>query len=497
MRLFLLIAVAAALPGRARAAVLRESSGLVQFRLAGSDLWRPAGREARSLAAGDALRTGFNARAAIDLGGGAALELGGNTQISLDAAVRDGTTVNLLFGSARASARALGGRALEVRTPTATGRTRSEAAAWRAAVGGGGTSVFEVESGLVAVEDSRGASLRLRDGERVEADLAGLHEPEAVPTPARARREDFAGRMRRELALDREADAPQRLVAGEARRTEHELGRALTDAAGLRVRAEEFVVRTGPSSFAIVALNGRRGAGLSYFSWSGVFDRPLPVNLSGVFAILPGSVGAPAPWTLTSYAASRSNGADSLVVRGVGGHQVDLNHNADPNDDVSALFDAATGAFTGVAGQAVYKVLFDASGVYSDGVLKRGWTGTNIQSQADAVAALANDPLSGAALAAPLSVFTANAAFPDPSAARRIDSESYGDGTSITTDNRSVAPGGGVVSGAAFGGATSAPAFQSALLRAAFEATTSASEFRRPVDVMVSPRILIETGGLP
>jgi len=497
MRRFLLIAVAAALAGPASAAVLRQASGLVQVRLAGSDRWRPAGREARALSAGDALRTGFNARAALELDGGAALELGANTQMSLDAGVRGGTIVNLLFGSARVSARALGGRPLEVRTPTATGRTRSEAAAWRALVGGGGNSVFEIESGLVAVEDSRGASLRLRDGERVEADLAGLHEPETVPTPARARREDFAGRMRRELALDRETDAPQRLVAGEVRRTEYELGRALTDAAGLRVRAEEFVVRTGPASFSIVALNGRRGTGLSYFSWSGTFDRALPVNLSGVFAILPGSVDAPAPWTLTSYAAARSNGSDALVVRGVGGHQVDLNHNADPTDDVSVLFDPATGVFAGVAGRAVYKTLFDGSGVYADGVLKRGWTGTNIQSQADAVAALANDPLSGAALTAPLPVFTSNSTFPDAAAARRIDYESYGDGTSIATDNRAVAPGGGVVSGAAFGGATSAPAFQSALLRSAFETTTSASEFRRAVDVMVSPRMLIETGGLP
>lgn len=483
--------------GPARAAVLKEASGLVQVRAAGEDRWKPAGRLPRTLGGGDSVRTGFNARAAIALDGGAVLELGGNTQTSLEPAARGGAAVNLLFGSARVSARGLGGKTLEVRAPTAVARARSDAAAWRTTVGGGGTAVFEAESGLVAVEDARGASLRLREGERVEIDLAGLHEPEAVPEPARARRDDFAARMRRELELDREAGDTQRLVAGEMRREEFEAGRALTDASGLRVRAEEFVVRTGPASFSFVALNDRRGQGLSYFSWSGTFDRPLPVDLSGVFAILPGSAGAPAPWTLTSYAATSSNGPDSFVVRGAGGHQVDLNGNPDPGDDVSVLFNPVTDAFDAVAGVPVYKVLFDASGAYANGVLKRGWTGTAIQSQGDAIPSSTNDPMTGAPLAAPLPAFTSNVTFPDAGAARQVSRESYSDGTSIVTDNRAVAPGGGVVGRGAFGGGTTGPAFQSALLRSAFEQTTTASEFGRAVDVMVSPRILVETGALP
>jgi hypothetical protein len=483
--------------GPARAAVLRDASGLIQVRGDGSERWRPAGRPPVKLADGDSVRTGFNARATIALSEDAVLEIGGNTQISLEAGGKGGLAMNLLFGSARVSARALGGRALEMRAPTATARARSEAVAWRAVVGGGGSAVIEAEAGLVAVEDARGSSLRLRAGERVEADLAGLHQPEAVPTPTRARRDDFAGRMRRELALDLEASAAQRLVAGEMRRGEFELGRALTDASGLRVRAEEFVVRTGAAGFSFVALNSRRGSGMSFYSWSGTFDRALPVDLSGVFNILPGSVGAPAPWTLTSYATTVSNGPDALTTRAIGGHQVDLNHNADPTDDVAVLFNPATDAFVGVAGQAVFKVLFDGSGTYSKGVLKRGWTGANIQSQNDAVAASNNDPLTGAPLAGPLPAYTANVTFPDAGAARQVVTESYSDGTSVTADNRAVAPGGGVVSRAAFGPGTTGPAFQSALLRSAFEQTTTASEFGRAVDVMVSPRILVETGGLP
>ncbi|MFI5344902.1 MAG: FecR domain-containing protein [Elusimicrobiota bacterium] len=495
LRLLLIISFAA-LARFADAAVLREATGLIQIRAEGEDRWRPAGRLPRTMSGGDALRTGFSARAVIALDGGAALELSGNTQISLEAGARGGAVVNLLFGSARISARALGGKSLEVRTPTGTARARSEAVAWRTAVGGGGSAVFEIESGLVAVEDARGASLRLRDGERVESDLAGLHEPEAVPAPARARRDDFAGRMRRELALEQEADAPQRLVAGEIRRAEFELGRALTDASGLRVRAEEFVVRTGPSSFAFVALNARRGGGLTFYSWSGAFDRPLPTDLSGVFAVLPGSAGAPAPWTLTSYVATRSNGADSLVERGVGGHQVDLNGNLDPTDDVAVLFNPTTDAFVNVAGRPVFKVLFDGYGVYSNGVLKSGLTGSNLQSPNDALPAVANDPITGAALGASLPVFTSNTTFPDAGSARQVVYQSYADGTFVSSDNRSVAPGGGAASSSELGGAASGPAFVTGMLKSAFEQTTTASEFGRSVDVMVSPRILAETGGL-
>ena len=496
-RAILIVALVIFAPG-ARAAVLREAAGLVQVRAEGSDRWKPAGRLPRSLSPGDAVRTGFSARAVLVLDGGAVLEAGGGTQVSLDEA-RGGGAANLVFGSARLSARALGGRPLELRTPTAVSKARSQNAAWRATVGGGGNSVFEVEDGLVGVEDARGGALRLRAGERVEIDLAGLHEPTLAPTPARARREDFAGRMRRELELDREPDAIQRFVSGEMRRQEYELGHVLTDASGRQVRAEEFVVRSSPTSFTFVALNGRRGAGLSYYSWTGVFDIALPKNLAPVFAILPGSAGAPAPWTLTGFTSVSSNGIDSLVASAAGGHQVDLNHNGDPTDDVSSLYNPGTDSFANVAGQAVFKVLFDRFGLYSDGVLKNGWSGAGISSPSEYLldAATTIDPLTGAALAIPLSPFTTNTTFPDSGSVRQIVYTSYQDaaGTSITIDNRAVSPGGGTVSRAGFGDATSGPAWQTGLLRSAFEQKVTASEFGgRSIDVLVSPRILIETG---
>jgi hypothetical protein len=186
---------------------------------------------------------------------------------------------------------------------------------------------------------------------------------------------------------------------------------------------------------------------------------------------------------LTSFVETRSNGQDALVVSGTGGHQVDLNGNSDPTDDVSALFDPATDAFRDVSGRAVFKVLFDDVSVRANGVLKRELSGTAIQSPNDA-----SD-------VGPLA-YTINTTFPDAGSGRAVTTEFYGDGSKILTDDRAVSFGGGVES-EPLGPGASGPAFQSAVLKSALEQSISASEFGRPVDVMVSPRIMILTGGLP
>ena len=206
-------------------------------------------------------------------------------------------------------------------------------------------------------------------------------------------------------------------------------------------------------------------ATMSWYSWAGVYDRALPRELSAVFAALPGTADAPAPWTLTSYVEERADGVDSLVVSASGGHQVDLNGNLDPTDNVSALFDPSRDAFVSVAGRPVYKTLFDNSSLSADGVLKRGWTGSNLQAQSDAI------PLA-------LPAFTANTTFLDANGSRRVELESYADGTSIGVETRA--------------------SWGARLLQDAFQENISASEFGgRAVQVISSPRIRFATGTLP
>ena len=437
VRAFLLAALYCA-AGPVRAAVLREASGLVQVRAAGGDNWRPAGKTPRPLSEGDSVRTGFNALARVELINGTQIEAAGNTHFAIEADGSAQTRIAALFGSLRLTAFAAGGRSVSVRAPTCLVRARGDRVVLRLTVAGGGNATLEVEKGLAGVEDNRGRSFLLGEGRRMDIDLSGLHEPSAAPTPAQVRKTDFLALMRRELGFELGRDADFAAAARESRREEHELGRLLSDSNGSRVRIEEYVVRPTLNRLALVVMNGRP-QGLSYFSWDGSFNQALPRNLELVFAGLAGSGGAATQWTLTDYAATRSNGPDSLIERGSGGHQVDVNGNADPLDDVPG-------------GGAAFKTLFDRFGLYANGVLKRGFANAvPLQTYADATASTTNDPLTAAALGTPLPVVVINTTFPDAASARRVRLESYGDGTKVTREELALEFSGGAAPRALFG----------------------------------------------
>lgn len=492
VRAFLIAALVAAAP--VRAAVLRESTGLVQVRAAGADSWRPAGKTPRPISEGDGVRTGFNARAVVALDGGTLVAASGNAHFSLEADGRGHSSVAALFGTLELRATLLGGRTAQVRTPTCLVRARGDRVAARVTVAAGGGTTVEAVDGSVGVEDNRGGSLLLRKGQRVEVDLGGVHEPSKVPTPVQARRTDFLSLMRRELAFEAGREADFAAASRESRREERELGRVLTDSDGARVRVETYVVRPSADRVNLVTVNGRAD-GLSYASWDGTFDRALPRDLSSVFGSLAGSAAA-TPWTLTTLTTTRSNGRDSLVERAAGGHQVDVNANADPLDDAVVVFDAARDSF--VASPTAFKTIFDRYGLYADGVLKRGFTGVALQTYADATASSTNDPITGAALTSALPIVVTNVSLPDAGAARRQTLESYGDGTSVTVDDLSVASfGGGTAPLSAFGGNSSGAGFARALLGWNYEQKLSVSGFSSPIRIVMPARDLVVTGRLP
>lgn len=423
---------------------------------------------------GDALRTGFNARAFIVTAQGSLLVAEGNAHLALEDDGPKKLLAYLLFGAASLDSRGGAGRTAALRTPVATLRPRSERAELSVRVAGGGKTLVDVKSGLVGAEDNRGASALLRPGERLEADMRGLTQTQSTPTPAKARKSDFAALMRRELGFDLARDEALERAAAETRRSEHELGRLLSDADGNRVRVEEYVTRPAADSFKLVVLNSRPGR-LDAFAWTGRFDAALPVNLEPVIADLAGRYDSAAALTLLEFDALFTNGPDRLVEHADGGHQVDLNNNADPLDDVG-----------GALGRPFFATLFDREGLYVSGTLKRGWTGTAIQQQSDAVASTTNDPFSGAALAQPLPAVAANTTSPDAGRALRRRLESYGDGTELRRDDRALD---------AQGGTARAPGSYED-----HEAQLSigAAEWGgRTVELIASPRILILTRQLP
>jgi hypothetical protein len=174
---------------------------------------------------------------------------------------------------------------------------------------------------------------------------------------------------------------------------------------------------------------------------------------------------------VTDFATTRSNGRDSLVERGSGGHQVDVNGNADPLDDVAG-------------GGMAFRTLFDRYGVYANGLLKRGFTGVALQTYSDATASSANDPLTGAALGAALPVVVINTTYPDAAAARKMTLESYGDGTSITREELSLDFSGGVAPRASFGSpdrnGEERVSFGSSVIRVVMPAAASAATRQVP-----------------
>jgi hypothetical protein len=471
MRVFL---IAAALWAAApvSAATLKEAAGLVQIRRAGEDTWRPA-RPGILVNEGDALRTGFNARALVVTTQGTKVTAAGNAHVVLEDDRAAKFLAYLLFGAVRVDAALGGGRQASLRTPVATLRARSDRAAFTAAVAGGGKTVADVLDGLVGAEDNRGASTLLKTGQRLEADMRGLREAAASPTPARARKEDFAALMRRELGFDLARDASLERAASETRRAEHELGRLLTDASGNRVRAESWVTRPSASSVKLVTVNQRPGQ-LHAFAWAGQFDQDLPVDLEPVLSSLSGSLDAASQFTLLEYQALFTNGPDRLLERADGGHQVDLNSNPDPSDDV------ATG------GRPFFYTLFDRSGLYVNGVLKRGWTGANIQEENDKVQASNNDPFTGAALATVLPTSQENYTSPEAGRAHSARHEEFSDGTILDRSERWLE---------ADGGTAAAPAHAST---SELQFTVKASEWSgRSIEIIASGRILVLTRQLP
>ncbi|HAM36984.1 MAG TPA: hypothetical protein DEB40_07125 [Elusimicrobia bacterium] len=490
--IFLFLTLSGLFPAAAESlARLSSISGVVQWRSHGSQAWVLLGRAPLELGLGDMLRTGYGARARLDFLDGSRVELEGNSALTLEESTGYRTAVELGPGILHVWVKKAASRNFQVRTPVASCSARGTE--FRVEVFLGGRTVVDLYQGLLGVEDHKGQSVLLHAKERIEIDASGLSNPEAMPSAVEARRLSFNDMMRRELSLDLAQDAFQSAAAREMRLAQYQEGKVLTDLAGDRVRVEQYVIRPRPDQFKFVALNGRPSR-FDFFYFLGTFNQALPQDLSSALAQLRGRAGeAPDCW-LTAFEAGRSNGKDSLVDAAQGGHPVDVNNNADMDDDVSLLFDSAANRYVDVSGRPVYQTLFDRYGFYVNGGLKYGWTGNNLQSYAGAIAATTNDPVSGAALSVALPTRSRNVTYPNGQEAHQVVCEYYEDGTFIQWDNRGVDGEGRAAGGADFAGLTG-PAYQERLLHFNFEQTARASEFGgRKIDLVVAPKILIQTG---
>lgn len=444
MTMLRLLAVAALLGALARpagaAASLSGAEGVVQVRPAGSDVWSLlVSTGLRRLSEGDAVRTGPGASVVVLLPG-AGVRLGPASEAALEGSTAR-PIVALSRGALSATFSRVAGASPRLQLSAGSVVPRAASTIVRVELGQSGRAVLEVARGAVVVTDARGGELVVNGGERVRLDLRGAGEPDEADRPSELERDRWRARSRRELGLDRAREGVLVSAVREARLGELREGRALLDSSGRRARVEQYVLRPTADSFRYVALNSREGR-LDAFSLLGTFDRALPAELDLALAELAGRADAAPAYVMTSYETLRSNGIDRLVERAEGGHAVDLNANADPTDDVAELLDLRAGRIVDVTGRAVFKTLYDRYGVYANGALKRGHRGTNVESydpvEAVPSAASGLDPITGAAAA--VFAVTTNETRPDPSTARRLVYESYGDGSFLRWDLSAVDP---------------------------------------------------------
>jgi hypothetical protein len=470
-------------------AQLAETQGIVQVQSRSAQGWVTVRRAPLELSSGDSIRTGYKAKAVVELEDGSRVELAGGAELQLREASTYRTDLELAAGALKAFVKKLGGtRIFKVRTQTAVASVRGTE--FRVEVMGGGRTRIDLYKGLLGVEDKLGQQILMKPGQRLDIDLRGMGNPDTAPSPVQSRKTEFQTLMRRELKLDMSKEEVQAAAAREVKLAEFQQGKALIDAFGHRVRVEEYIVRPAADQFKLVVLNERTNR-FDWFYYLGTFNQALPADLSVALRQLSGTIDTAPTWWLTAFETGRSNTRDSAVELAQGGHPVDVNNNLDPGDDVNFFYDGESDRFIDSAGRAVYQTLFDRYGFYLNGKLKYGWTGAALQTYADATPSFNTDPITGAALAQPLAARTVNTIFPSEGLQRQVIYESYADGTFIQWDNFIINDEGRVATISDFKGRP----YKQAVLDFNFQQVMTATEFEgRKIDLVVEPKIFIRSG---
>ncbi|MDE2292626.1 MAG: FecR domain-containing protein [Elusimicrobia bacterium] len=498
------LAASLCLPARAawQGVSLAGASGLVQLRPSSEESWRSLERGRGDIRPGAELRTGRESAAYVRLGDGATVLLQQDSLLAVEEDVPGRLTVRVDIGVGVFEFPGEARRRVQVRTPSAAMTVRG--GDFRLSVLGGGRTTVELSRGAVGVEDNRGHQVLLRAGESVRVDLRGLEVPQRIPAEAQLRREGLRERIAHEAEDDSFREGVGAAAVASERRIEWEEGRVLIDGAGDRVRAESWVRRPSADQLELVSLDSTRG-GDSYFYRLNTYSSAVPDDISGALRAAAGTAGAAPPLTLVSYEAARSNGTDVVLEKADGGHLVDVNSNADGSDDVSAVFDPVAGVFVGASGLSAWRSVFDRYGLYLDGRLASGYTGSNLQAVSAGTPSSTMDPFSGAALTSAnalmdpgggLATRTVSVTAPGAGSVREDQSSTWSDGSSLLVGSSGLAD--GSASGTSPPASGTAAAFRSALPGRWVEQTLTSPLFGgRSIDLTLDPRTALSQGLLP
>ncbi len=489
---------------------ISAANGKVLFLKSGAYTWAQVS-SGQILGPGDQLKTASGSRATVSFDDGSRVDLSPGSAFTLKEATPQASGMELKLGSLKAWISKSLNRRFQVRTPTAVCSVRGTE--FSVGVDGTGDTNVQMFSGMLAVADTSGNEVLIKDRDSIEVTRDGLGR--VSDAGAREERGESEGRQtaKREVDLRMSKEEVQAAAAEESKLSEFQEGKALIDVNGNRVRIEEYIVRPSANQFKLVVLNERADR-FDYFFYHGTFNQALPTDMSVALRQIPGCIGAACDYFMTSYRTGRSNTQDNMLELAGGGHLVDVNNNGTAADRVEAAYDPATASFIsldvpnpgGVGNQPYFQTLFNTYNLTFNGVSHQSWTqsaaglarpGGNVLNTAGDVAytnvtTVQNSP----ACAPPECTYNeiGEGIFHDVVYAadatgliwEKYDSYVISDAGKIAKTSDFASSG--------FGGTS----FKTTLLNWNFQTIVTASEFGgRKIDLVVEPKIFIQSGLIP
>jgi hypothetical protein len=518
--------------GEARVEAL---SGSVDSRGPGDLTWQPLRRHDK-IVEGTAIRTAADSDAVLLTDRGHRLEIKPNTHLTLTALQDANTETHLDAGRVLSKVKHLKPEErFAVQTPTAVCAVRGTEFETSAGQHGTLIAVYRGIVGIKALGGSEG-EMALRAGQMTSVHNGAIDLPRPIPREKRARAETAAAHAaRHEVALDMSRAEVIASAASERRFADYQEGKTLIDAAGKRVRLEEYIVRPAANQFKFVVLDEREHSQLDYFFYLGTFNQPLPANLSTALNQISGTLGTTAPsYYLTAYETGQSNTQDSVHDTATGGHLVKITQDGLGNyilTDPTDLSNVRTIAAEQLQTDGTYKVYnpladsysvvsatqksaYEKFGIYlpendtfrdlapADTLWKTRFNTyehdiNNVMKQRYVTGSGITNVLTGSqdATWTYAGGFFTPVVKVDPNNIDATITNYYGDNTFETYRTLLIDDQGQIAPLSAFSGISSGAEYKGELLKWNYEQQVTASEFEgRKIDLVVEPKIFIRSG---
>jgi len=321
------------LSGQVQAGVAKVDHlhGTVEVRLPQALDWQPV-HIGDPLPEGAMIRTGNDGEAELTTSRGHQWVVRSGSQLELTSLQDDETRGRLESGRVLSKVQHLKkDEKFAIQTPTAVCAVRGTEFETAASAQGTIVAVYRGIVGLTAM--GSGSEMALHAGQMTSIHNGTIDLPRPIRQSSRGPGESaLAHAARHEVGLDMTRIQVIAAAAAERRTADYQEGKSLVDAAGHRVRLEEYIVRPAPDQFKFVVLDERGTSQLDYFYYLGTFNKTLPTDLSVALRQLSGTLGTTAPdYYLTSYQMGQSNTQDSIHDTATGGHLVKVTQDGQGN----------------------------------------------------------------------------------------------------------------------------------------------------------------------